>query len=72
MTFLLERISRDPKAVANIQTKVGNYDWLVGDQGNNQRYVLMTFVTLPALQNLVKFNTEALGLKSVLKPELIK
>jgi hypothetical protein len=68
----LTAMSRDPKAVANIQAKVGNYDWLVGNQGNNQRDVLMTFVTLPALQNLVKFNTEALGLKSVLKPELVK
>jgi hypothetical protein len=67
---LLE-MSKDPTAVANIQAKVGVYDWKIGPDGDNHRDVLMTFVTLPALQNLVKFNTEALGLNSVLKPELV-
>jgi len=66
----LTAMSRDPESVATIQKKVGNYDWLIGDAGNQQRDVLMTFVTLPALETLVKFNTEALGLKSVLKTEL--
>ena len=31
----------------------------------------MTFITKDALRNLVKFNTEALGLKSVYKENLI-
>jgi len=32
----------------------------------------MTFITKDALRNLVKFNTEALGLKSIYKEELVK
>lgn len=67
----LTAMSKDPKAVANIQAKVGVYDWKIGTDGDNHRDVLMTFVTLPALQNLVYFNTKALGLKSILKPELV-
>lgn len=68
----LVAMSQDTKARMAIEAKVGKYDWKIASAGNNQRDVLMTFVTLPALQNLVKFNTEALGLKSVLKPELVK
>lgn len=68
----LNRMASDTKARMAIEAKVGKYEWKIASAGNNQRDVLMTFVTLPALQNLVKFNTEALGLKSVLKPELVK
>ena len=67
----LVAMSQDSTARANIQKKVGAYDWKIGVDGNNHRDVLMTFVTLPALQNLVYFNTKALGLKSILKPELV-
>jgi hypothetical protein len=65
-------MSKDPKATANIQKKVGVYDWKIGADGNAHRDVLMTFITEPALRNLVKFNTEALGLKSVYKANLVK
>ena len=34
------------------------------------RDTLMTFITEDALRNLVKFNKEALGLKSILKENL--
>jgi len=68
----LTAMSQDPQAVANIQKKVGKYEWKIGADGNEQRDTLMTFVTQDALTNLVKFNTQALGLKSVLKPELVK
>lgn len=66
----LEAMSKDPTAVANIQKKVGAYEWKIGDQGNAQRDTLMTFITIEALSNLVKFNKEALGLASVDKVEL--
>ena len=65
-------MSQDTQARQAIEAKVGKYEWKIATAGNNQRDVLMTFVTEDALKNLVKFNTEALGLKSVLKPELIK
>ena len=67
----LTAMSRDPKAVAAIQKKVGVYDWKLGTDGDNHRDVLMTFVTEQALRNLVKFNTQALNLKSVYKSELV-
>ena len=68
----LTAMSKDATAIANIQKKVGKYEWKIGVDGNRQRDVLMTFITKDALRNLVKFNTEALGLKSVYKSDLIK
>ena len=67
----LTAMSKDATAIANIQKKVGKYEWKIGVDGNRQRDVLMTFITKDALRNLVKFNTEALGLKSVYKENLI-
>jgi hypothetical protein len=67
----LTKMSKDATAIANIQKKVGKYEWKIGVDGNRQRDVLMTFITKDALRNLVKFNTEALGLKSVYKENLI-
>ncbi len=67
----LTAMSKDATAIANIQKKVGKYEWKIGVDGNQQRDVLMTFITKDALRNLVKFNTEALGLKSVYKKNLI-
>lgn len=55
-----------------IEKKVGKYNWLVGIEGDYHRDVLMTLINKDALKTLVKFNTEALGLKSKLKSELIK
>lgn len=68
----LAQVATNPESVAAIQKKVGKYDWLIGDAGNAQRDTLMTFITEPALKNLVKFNGEALGLKSVYKEALVK
>lgn len=68
----LTAMSRDADAMATIKKKVGDYDWIVGDAGNKHRDTLMTFVTAQALNNLVEFNTSALGLASVYKPELVK
>ena len=55
-----------------IENKVGVYNWKIGADGNAHRDTLMSLVTLDALTNLVKFNKEALGLASVLKPGIIK
>ena len=68
----LTAMSQDATAMATIKKKVGDYDWIVGDAGNKHRDTLMTFVTAKALDDLVTFNTEALGLASVYKPELVK
>jgi len=68
---LLE-MSQDSQAIAVIRDKVGDYEWIIGADGNAHRDTLMTFITQTALQNLVKFNTQALGLDSVYKPQLAK
>ena len=67
----LTAMSKDATAIANIQKKGGKYEWKIDVDGNRQRDVLMTFITKDALRNLVKFNTEALGLKSVYKENLV-
>lgn len=68
----LKAMSEDPESVAAIEAKNGKYDWYIGDEGNRMRDTLMTFITEQALRDLVKFNKEALGLKSVYKENLVK
>lgn len=68
----LAAMTQDPDAVARIEKNVGAYDWVVGDSGNQLRNTLFGLVTERALQDLVKFNSEALGLASVYKPQLAK
>jgi len=65
-------MTNNPAAVANIQRKVGKYEWKIGSDGDAQRDMLMTFVTSDALRHLVHFNTEALGLASVYKNDLVE
>ncbi len=68
----LEKMAASPESMAVIRKKVGNYDWIIGEAGNSQRDTLMTLISEPALRTLVKFNSEALGLASKFKPQLIK
>ena len=68
----LTAMSKDTTAVANIQKNVGNYEWKIGVDGDAQRDTLITFINEDALRNLVKFNSEALGLASVYKENLTK
>jgi len=66
----LAQVAASEESMAIIRAKVGDYEWLIGEDGNKQRDTLMTFVTKAALLNLVKFNNEALGLKSIYKSTL--
>tara|TARA_B100001287_G_scaffold207022_1_gene176047 strand:+ start:208 stop:1251 length:1044 start_codon:yes stop_codon:yes gene_type:complete len=66
----LTAMSNNADSRAIIEKKVGKYEWKIGKAGNDHRDTLMTFVTVEALRDLVKFNTKALGLKSVFKVEL--
>jgi len=67
----LTAMSKDPDAIAALIRKNGDYDWYIGEAGDAQRDKLLTFVTASTLQNLVKFNSEALGLASVYKEGLV-
>ena len=64
-------MSVDEESMANIRKKVGDYQWLIGEQGNQQRDTLMTFVTESALRTLIMFNRQALGLDSVYKSNIV-
>lgn len=68
----LTQVAASEESMAIIRKKVGDYKWLIGEDGNKQRDTLMTFITKAALLNLIKFNTEALGLKSIYKADLAK
>lgn len=68
----LMQMATSPESKAIIESKVGTYEWKIGADGNNQRDTLMTFVNEQALKDLVKFNTQALGLDSVFKEDLVK
>ena len=68
----LEEMSKDPKAIENITEKVGNYEWIIGEDGNQHRDTLFSMINEEALKNLVQFNQEALGLDSVLKDDLVR
>ena len=63
----MNKMVNDPQSMAIIEAKNGKYEWFIGERGNQMRDTLMTFITEDALRNLVKFNKEALGLKSILK-----
>jgi hypothetical protein len=67
----LEKVSTNPESIKKIQKKVGKYEWMLGDAGNAQVDTLMKLVTPKALKTLVEFNTDAFGLKSIYKPEMV-
>jgi len=68
----LNQVATNPESVAAIQKAVGQYDWIIGQDGNDRRDLLMTFVTENALRTLVYYNKEAFGLASVYKADLVK
>jgi hypothetical protein len=67
----MTKMANDPESVANIQAKVGNYEWLIGKDGDAHRDTLMTFITEDALRTLVEFTSISLKLEAEYKPELI-
>ena len=72
MISAMYAMKNDTDSMAAIEAKNGKYEWFIGDDGDQMRDTLMTFVTEDALKNLVKFNKEALGLKSIYKADLVK
>ena len=68
----LMEMSKDPQAIKAISKKVGNYGWIIGEAGNNQRDTLMSFITEDSLKNLIKFSNDALNIPAVYKEKLVK
>jgi hypothetical protein len=63
----LNEMSKNPESAAIIKEKVGNYEWIIGEDGNVHVKTLVGFISDKALDVLVKFNNEALGLNSIRK-----
>ena len=72
MVAAMYAMKNDKESMSAIEAKNGKYEWFIGEEGDQIRDTLMTFVTEDALKNLVKFNKEALGLKSIYKADLVK
>jgi hypothetical protein len=72
MIAAMYAMKNDADSMAAIEAKNGKYEWFIGEEGDQMRDTLMTFITEDALKNLVKFNKEALGLKSIYKADLVK
>jgi hypothetical protein len=66
-----EKMARDPDSIKIFEKKIGKYDWVIGEEGNKTIDILTKLTTENALKTLVKFNTEALGLASIYKPERV-
>lgn len=66
-----KQMAENPESIKVFEQKIGKYDWVIGKDGNKTIDVLHGLITDKALNALVKFNTEALGLKSVYKAELV-
>jgi len=67
----LQNMANDPEAMAAIEAKVGKYEWVIGEAGNQQRDALFRLIGNSTLNTLVFFNNYVLGLTSVFKPDLV-
>lgn len=63
----LHKVATNSESVEAIKKAVGEYEWVIGENGNARRDLLMTFISKDAMDVLVYFNREALGLASVNK-----
>jgi hypothetical protein len=63
----LHKVATNQESIDAIKKAVGQYEWVIGDAGNSRRDLLMTFISKDAMETLVYFNREALGLASVNK-----
>ena len=67
----LTEMSKNPESIKAIAKKVGNYEWAIGDAGNNNRDNILSFTTEGALRTMLKFQNESLGYESAYKPEIV-
>ena len=63
----LVKMRNNKSSMSVIQNKVGNYEWIVGDDGNKHRDNLMSLINEKAIDTMIYFNRNALGLNSVKK-----
>ena len=68
----LTAMVNDEDAMARIIKSGGDYEWIIGSDGDTVRDMLMTYITKSSLENLIKFNRDALGLNSIYKDSLVE
>ena len=68
----LTAMTEDEAAMQRLIEDGGDYEWIIGGDGNRVRDMLMGYITEPALQTLVEFNSKALGLDSIYKADLVQ
>lgn len=68
----LTAMTQDDAAMQRIREAGGDYEWIIGTDGDDVRDRLMGYITAPALETLVDFNSRALGLDSVYKANLVQ
>jgi hypothetical protein len=66
----LNKMLKDPEAIAAIVEDTGKYDWVVGDNADKMRKSLYRDITDKKLKNLVVWYNGAYGTKSVFKGDL--
>jgi len=61
----------DPETMAELERDTGQYEWIVGEDGNQVVDRLRANITEKKLQDLVEWHDRAYQFRSVYKPELI-
>lgn len=67
----LQKVSESEESMSIIRERVGDYEWIIGEDGESHFDTLQTFITEDSLVTLVNFNKNALGLSSVYKSDLV-
>ncbi len=67
----LRKMLADPETVAALEKDTGKYPWIIGEDGNKVIVELHKLITPSTLFSAVKWNQEAYGFPSILKPELL-
>lgn len=66
----LNKMIADPESMANIEKKVGKYEWRTGTNGDEAVKTLKSFITPTALKTLTDFGNQQLGFNTVYKEQL--
>ena len=67
----LTEMSKNPESIKAIAKKVGNYDWAIGADGDNNRDNILSFTTESALKAMLQFQTDSLGYESIYKENIV-
>ena len=68
----LREMTNDPGSVSIIRDKVGDYDWVIGQDGDNTVVMLKALTTRKALTSLIDWNKAVFGLNSLFKATLVE